>query len=118
PGFSLVPGAGQRAVVFGVAELFELVHDRAHLAGAGAAGNDEEVGHGTESAHVEHRHVMTSGIGGQTRRLDRKCFCSFSSIRSLYLFFLFHRSRSDVAPPVLFVRTNTMPATEFGSVNY
>ena len=70
PGFALLPGASEAFIAALPGELDDLIADGAHLARAGAAGDDEIVGDGGESGQIEDGDAMGAGRGGEARGVD------------------------------------------------
>jgi len=67
PGFAFVAGGGEGGEVVFFAQLAHFLGDGAHLAGAGAGGDDEKIGDGGETADIEDDDVAATGLKGEAR---------------------------------------------------
>ena len=70
PGFAFVAGAAEAFEAALLAEFDDLIGDGAHLAGAGAVGQDEIIGDRGEAGQIEDGDAMGAGGGGEARGVD------------------------------------------------
>jgi hypothetical protein len=63
----------QGAEILGLRQLDDVIGDAAHLARAGAGGDDEEIADGREPPDVEDEDVVAACVGGETRGFDGEC---------------------------------------------